>query len=33
MDGTAIIVAAGAGERLEAGAPKAFVELAGQPLV
>ncbi len=33
MDGTAIIVAAGAGERLEAGTPKAFVELAGEPLV
>jgi 2-C-methyl-D-erythritol 4-phosphate cytidylyltransferase len=29
----ALIVAAGSGERLQAGRPKAFVELAGRPLV
>ena len=28
----ALILAAGSGERLGAGAPKAFVELAGRPL-
>jgi 2-C-methyl-D-erythritol 4-phosphate cytidylyltransferase len=31
--GVALIVAAGSGERLGAGRPKAFVELAGRPLV
>lgn len=32
-DTSAVIVAAGAGERLGGGVPKAFVELAGEPLV
>jgi 2-C-methyl-D-erythritol 4-phosphate cytidylyltransferase len=33
MAGVALLLAAGRGERLEACAPKAFVELAGQPLL
>jgi len=30
---TAVIAAAGSGERLGAGGPKAFVPLAGRPLI
>jgi 2-C-methyl-D-erythritol 4-phosphate cytidylyltransferase len=33
MNGLAILVAAGRGERMGAGRPKAFVSLAGQPLL
>ncbi len=33
MSATAILAAAGAGERLGAEGPKAFVELAGRPMV
>jgi 2-C-methyl-D-erythritol 4-phosphate cytidylyltransferase len=33
MNGLAILVAAGQGERMRAGRPKAFVELAGRPLL
>ena len=33
MNATAILAAAGSGERLGAGAPKAFVDLAGRPMI
>ena len=33
MSATAILAAAGSGERLGASVPKAFVELAGRPMV
>ena len=33
MQAAAIVVAAGSGERLGAGVPKAFVELAGRPMI
>ena len=33
MNATAVIAAAGSGQRLGAGGPKAFVELAGRPLL